>query len=231
VDENGTKKGAILSSTLSPPGGSSSSSCETSFGKSIAPAITATKLEQISLAEKEEDEDEETENRMMCYSEEEEEEEEDGMTGSTSDEEDLEANLPPLSAETDPLVVLKRISFGWQFALVDFALFKREELCVLFGRFSIIMCIMTLVALYYLYHYYSDDDDDDDDDDDVSWKSAIAVATLTFNDSTLVVLLLVFVVALFSSSPPPSILAILEHALRTFVRKPEPSFPTTKTVG
>ena len=74
VDENGTKKGAILSSTLSPPGGSSSSSCETSFGKSIAPAITATKLEQISLAEKEEDEDEETENRMMCYSEEEEEE-------------------------------------------------------------------------------------------------------------------------------------------------------------
>jgi hypothetical protein len=66
---------------------------------------------------------------------------------------------------------------------------------------------------------------------DVSWKSAIAVATLTFNDSTLVVLLLVFVVALFSSSPPPSILAILEHALRTFVRKPEPSFPTTKTVG
>ena len=78
VDENGTKKGAILSSTLSPPGGSSSSSCETSFGKSIAPAITATKLEQISLAEKEEDEDEETENRMMCYSEEEEEEEEAG---------------------------------------------------------------------------------------------------------------------------------------------------------
>ena len=37
----------------------------------------------------------------------------------------MEANLPPLSAETDPLVVLKRISFGWQFALVDFALFKR----------------------------------------------------------------------------------------------------------
>ena len=33
---------------------------------------------------------------------------------------------------------------------------KREALCVLFGRFSIIMCIMTLVALYYLYHYYSD---------------------------------------------------------------------------
>ena len=126
MDENGTKKSAILSSTLSTPGGSSSSSCETSFGKSIAPAITATKLEQISLAEKEEDEDEETENRMMCYSEEEEEEEEeDGVTGSTSDEEDLEANLPPLSAETDPLVVLKRISFGWQFALVDFALFKR----------------------------------------------------------------------------------------------------------
>ena len=117
------KKSAMLSSTLSPPGGSSSSSCETSFG---APStkITATKLEQISLAEKEEeDEEEETENRMMCYSEE--EEEEDGMTGSTSDEEDLEANLPPLSAETDPLVVLKRISFGWQFALVDFALFKR----------------------------------------------------------------------------------------------------------
>ena len=108
MDENGTKKGAILSSTLSPPGGSSSSSCETSFTKSIAPAITATKLEQISLAEKEEDEDEETENRMMCYSEEE-EEEEDGMTGSTSDEEDLEANLPPLSAETDPLLSLIHI--------------------------------------------------------------------------------------------------------------------------
>ena len=87
------------------------------------------------MAEKEEDEDEETENRMMCYSEEE-EEEEDGMTGSTSDEEDLEANLHPLSAETDPLVVLKRISFGWQFALVDFALFKRVGGGEVFGGVS-----------------------------------------------------------------------------------------------
>ena len=48
-----------------------------------------------------------------------------GVMYSESEDEEEERNLPPLSSETDPLVVLKRISFGWQFALVDFALFKK----------------------------------------------------------------------------------------------------------
>ena len=43
----------------------------------------------------------------------------------TEEDDDDDENKIPLSAESDPLVVLKRISFGWQFALVDFALFKR----------------------------------------------------------------------------------------------------------
>ena len=59
-------------------------------------------------------------------------------------------------------------------------------------------------------------------------EAPIAAAIETLNDSTLFVVL--FAPAPFLSLPP-SIFAILEHALRTFVRKPEPSFPTTKTVG
>ena len=100
--------------------GKSSSASSSSANSTTTLDTNVKKMEHFSLKEEEEkkmedafeDRSEEKSKSFRMYSD-------------ISEEEDEEANLPPLSSETDPLVVLKRISFGWQFALVDFALFKR----------------------------------------------------------------------------------------------------------